>query len=202
MSKQPKAERSRGRSGRRVGTRAVRQRFLIVCEGEQTEPNYFRAFQVPGLVVKIEDVNERGRALIERAEQLREDDDYDQVWCVFDRDDLLPAQINDAHQRARQVNIHIAFSNQAFELWYLLHFDYHNTAITRDDYCERLERRLGRAYAKNSTAMYDGLLAQQPLAIANARRLLALYDPWRPAQDDPSTTVHHLVEELNKHRRP
>lgn len=54
MNKRPKGERRQGRSSRRVGTREVRQRFLIVCEGEQTEPNYFRAFQVPGLVVKIE----------------------------------------------------------------------------------------------------------------------------------------------------
>jgi len=46
------------------------------------------------------------------------------------------------------------------------------------------------------------LLKRQQTAITNARRLLALYDPWRPAEHDPSTTVHQLVEELNKHRRP
>jgi RloB-like protein len=201
VSRRPKAERRQGRRGRRVGTREVRQRFLIVCEGEQTEPKYFQSFQVPGLVIKTEDANERGRALVDRATQLREEDDYDQVWCVFDRDDLLPSQIGEAFQRARQVRISIAFSNQAFELWYLLHFDYHNVAITRRDYYERLERRLGRAYAKNSTTMYDLLIDTQPIAIANARRLLALYDPWRPAEHDPCTTVHHLVEELNKHRR-
>lgn len=202
MSSRQKTKRHQGRAGRRIGTRKVRQRFLIVCEGEQTEPNYFRAFQVPGLVVKIEDVNRRGRALVEKAEQLREDDDYDQVWCVFDRDDLLPGQINEAHQRAGQLGIGVAFSNQAFELWFLLHFDYHNTAITRRDYCERLEQRLQREYDKASPNMYELLLTQQPVASANARRLLALYEPWRPAEHDPSTTVHLLVEELNKHRRP
>lgn len=147
------------------------------------------------------DVNERGPAIVGRAEQLREGNDYDQVWCVFDRDDLLPGQINEAHQRARQLGIGVAFSNQAFELWYLLHFDYHNTALTRQDYAERLGRKLGHAYAKNHTDMYERLLPQQADAITNARRLLALYDPWRPAEHDPSTTVHHLVEELNKHRR-
>lgn len=201
MDKRPRVERNRGRSGRRVATREVRQRFLIVCEGEQTEPNYFRAFQVPGLVVRIKDVNQRGRALIEKAKQLREAEDYDQVWCVFDRDDLLPGQINEAHQRARQFSIGVAFSNQAFELWYLLHYDFHNVAITRDDYRTYLERRLGRVYAKNSHDMYELLRHRQPIAIANARRLLELYDPSRPDQDDPSTTVHRLVEELNKHRR-
>lgn len=38
MARKPGPERVRGRTGRRVGTREVRQRFLIVCEGEQTEP--------------------------------------------------------------------------------------------------------------------------------------------------------------------
>jgi len=57
MARKPGPERAHGRTGRRVGTREVRQRFLIVCEGEETEPNYFRAFKAPGLVVKIEDVN-------------------------------------------------------------------------------------------------------------------------------------------------
>lgn len=190
-----------GRSIRHVGTREVRQRFLIVCEGKQTEPNYFRAFQVPGLVVTIEDVNERGVALVHRAEQLWKEDDYDQVWCVFDRDDLLPRQIGEAMQRAWQIGMRIAFSNQAFELWYLLHFDYHNVALPRKDYRQRLEQRIGRTYAKNSTEMYNLLIDAQSTAIANAERLLMCYQPWQPADHDPSTTVHLLVQELNKYRR-
>ncbi len=55
--------------------------------------------------------------------QLRDEGDYDQVWCVFDRDDLLPRQISEALHYAQQGAIRVAFSNQAFELWYLLHFD-------------------------------------------------------------------------------
>lgn len=202
MNPRTRVKRQRGRQSRRIETREVRQRFLIVCEGEQTEPNYFRDFQVPGLVITVADTRERGRRLITRAEQLRNDGDYDQVWCVFDRDDLLPDQISEALQHAQQIDIGVAFSNQAFELWYLLHFDYHNTAITRRDYCERLERKLGRTYTKNYTGMYNTLLERQPAAIANARRLLAQYNHWQPAIHDPSTTVHHLVEELNRHRRP
>jgi hypothetical protein len=96
----------------------------------------------------------------------------------------------------------MAFSNQAFELWYLLHFDYHHVALTRPDYSVRLSQRLGRRYVKNSVGMYLFLFDRQPTAITNARRLMEIYDPWRPAHDDPSTTVHELVEELNKYRRP
>jgi hypothetical protein len=34
--------------------------------------------------------------------------------------------------------------------------------------------------------------------IGNAERLLAEYDPRDPERDNPSTTVHLLVRELNK----
>nr|WP_256439726.1 RloB family protein [Candidatus Chloroploca mongolica] len=94
-----------------------------------------------------------------------------------------------------------AFSNQAFELWYLLHFDFHHTAISRSDYGDRLARRLTHGYAKNDVQIYTLLYERQATAIANAQRLLACYNPWRPENDDPSTTVHELVEQLNRHRR-
>ncbi|MFQ3634004.1 RloB family protein [Roseiflexus sp.] len=201
-----KSERVRGRRGRIVGVREVRQRFLIVCEGSQTEPNYFRAFQVAGCVVEIQDTSRRGEGLIREAIRRRDGNEYDQVWCVFDHDDLQPHQIIEAIRLAEQSDINIAFSNQAFELWYLLHFDYHNTAMTRRDYCKRLDRylqeRLRRRYKKNSTDMYQCLLRYQQTAIDNARRLHQGYNPWSPVDADPSTTVYLLVEALNRHRRP
>jgi hypothetical protein len=68
-------KRHQGRRGRIVGRREVRQRFLIVCEGEQTEPNYFRAFQVPGVVIDIRSTNNRGLDIINKAIQLRTEDE-------------------------------------------------------------------------------------------------------------------------------
>lgn len=56
MSKSPHERRTRGRRERIQGVRTIRQRFLIVCEGEQTEPNYFKAFQVAGLVLEVKGV--------------------------------------------------------------------------------------------------------------------------------------------------
>lgn len=203
MTKQEgRIKRHQGRRGRIVGRREVRQRFLIVCEGEQTEPNYFRAFQVPGVVVDIRSTNNRGLDIIDKAIQLRTQDEYDQVWCVFDRDDLPNAIIHQAFNQARRENINIAFSNQAFELWYLLHFGYYNTAMTRNDYHLRLCKHLKCTYKKNSKDMYKVLLDRQATAIDHARRLYNQYNPWEPATADPSTTVHLLVETLNKHRRP
>lgn len=207
MSKQHRTEsRSRGRRQRRVGTRDIRQRFLIVCEGERTEPNYFKAFQTPGeVLVTVIGVGENTLQLIEIAQKkvAIEPGSYDQVWCVFDRDDSKADHIHCAIARAKELGYGVAFSNQVFELWYLLHFHYYNAAISRNTYCERLSRLLGYTYTKNSTDMYDDLQARQDEAMQHAQRLLNEYETWQqPVERDPSTTVHLLVAELNKHRRP
>ncbi len=195
---QRSASRERGHSQRAMANRSIRQRFLIVCEGERTEPNYFRAFRPAGLIVEIKGVARQALQLVERALELREANEYDQVWCVFDRDDVSAAQFNQALQLAKREGLRVAYSNEAFELWYLLHFHYYQTGIARQDYALRLAELLEQRYAKNSEIMYDLLLPRQEQAIQNARRLLSSYDPVQPAHDNPSTSVHLLVEELNR----
>jgi hypothetical protein len=191
---------SRGYSPRKVDTRDVRQRFLIVCEGKKTEPNYFRSFRVPKNVAEIDvkGVGENPSKLVESAQELKEQEEYDQVWCVFDRDDWPLEDFNNAIEKAQNQGFNVAYSNEAFELWYVLHFEFLNTGISRKDYLQKLSRLLNRRYQKNSAEIYDELLGKQPAAIRNAINLLNQYDPLIPAQDNPSTTVHLLVQELNK----
>jgi hypothetical protein len=62
-----------------------------------------------------------------------------------------------------------------------------------------LTARLGFPYQKNDPAMYDHLLHLQETAIKNAANLLNSYGNHNPAADNPSTTVHVLVKELNKY---
>ncbi|WGV24339.1 RloB family protein [Halotia branconii] len=191
---------SRGYHERKVNTREIRQRFLIVCEGEKTEPNYFRNFRVPKNVAEI---NVQGRGenpskLVESAKQLNKQDDYNQVWCVFDRDSWTKEDFNNAMINAEAQGFQVAYSNEAFELWYVLHFQFLNTGIPRSDYNKKLTDLLGRPYKKNSDTIYDELLEKQFIAIKNAENLLKQYVPHIPSQDNPSTTVHLLVQELNK----
>src|SRR5712691_5351267 len=84
-----------------------------------------------------------------------------------------------------------------FELWYLLHFHYYDAAMSRADYGNMLNNLLGMQYRKNRDDMYDLLRSRQVDAMRNAKRLLEQYNPSNPALDNPSTTVHLLVEELN-----
>jgi hypothetical protein len=191
---------SRGYSQRKVDTREVRQRFLIVCEGEKTEPNYFRSFCVPKNVAEIDvqGLGENPSKLVQSAKELKEQEDYDQVWCVFDRDSWTVEDFNNAIKNANAQGFKVAYSNEAFELWYVLHFEFLNTGIPRRDYLRKLTFLIGREYRKNSETIYDELFEKQSIVIRNAENLLRQYDPHNPVRDNPSTTVHLLVQELNK----
>jgi RloB-like protein len=134
-----------------------------------------------------------------RKEQAKEGPPYDQVWCVFDRDDFPVEHFQEAFTVAAENDIEIAYSNQAFELWYLLHFNYYNAAVSRASYIERLSKLLGHKYEKNSRTIYHELKEKQPDAIRNAARLLASYAMPEPEKNDPSTTVHKLVAQLNQY---
>lgn len=69
-----KKSNSRGYSPRKFDTRDVRQSFLIVCEGEKTEPNYFRSFRVLKKVVEvdIQGLGENPSKLVNSARELKE----------------------------------------------------------------------------------------------------------------------------------
>lgn len=184
---------------RRINFRDTRKRFLIVCEGEKTEPNYFRKFRVPSLVIDVFGEGYNTDSLVKITIKKKKEDSYDEVWCVFDRDSFPAQNFNNALILAQNNNISVAYSNEAFELWYILHFYYHDSATSRKEYEKILTQRLGFEYKKNNPDLYDYLLSRQSDAIRNAEKLLNNYYPnHSPLKDNPCTTVHLLVQKLNK----
>lgn len=147
--------------------------------------------------------------LVSEAERLSRSQEYDEVWCVFDRDSFPATEVNGACSRIAQLDklagrgrgrprFRVAFSNEAFELWYLLHFCYMDVAVSRSTYAERLERYLGRVYLKNDPQLYAILRPHQPTALRNAERLRAEVAGATPAETCPATSVDVLVTRLNE----
>lgn len=188
---------------RKVKTRSLR-RILIVCEGEKTEPNYFRCFPKNPLVFDDIDIHGTGYntiSLVREAIRLKMIADRDSkpfidVWCVFDKDSFSANSFNDAICLAYTNGIKCAYSNEAFELWYLLHFDYCDSALSRTRYKKMLTDRLNKTYTKNSLNMYKDLLAKQKNAIKNASRLFNLKKDLPYSQQNPVTTVYQLVKQI------
>jgi hypothetical protein len=187
--------------------------FLIVCEGEKTEPNYFRSF--PKQIGKmIFDIEFEGGGIstikvVEKAIKLRDNSKqkYDRVWAVFDRDSFSANSFNSAISKAEANGVFCAWSNEAFELWYLLHFQNRNTAMKREEYQKAIENAVNKKsgtpkklfiYKKNNTEMYALLqkLGNQDLAIKRAKKLKEEIEGKNFASYNPQTQVFQLVEEL------
>lgn len=157
--------------------------------------------------VQIEGLGDNTDSLVERAIAIKQegegkdDQRYAQAWCVFDRDSFPPNRFNRAIQLAESHGLRVAYSNEAFELWYILHFEYLQSGLLRDQYKEKLSRHLKKKYEKNSPTIYAELQPKQATAIRYATRLLESYPQPKPEQDNPSTTVHLLVQELIAFRR-
>ncbi|WP_227394387.1 RloB family protein [Jeotgalibacillus aurantiacus] len=183
-------------------------RFLIVCEGEKTEPNYFKSFKEMinqkkkhSVDIEIKGEGANTISLVKAAIQLKEqaNPDYSQVWCVFDKDSFTNEQFNEACQMAEQNDIFLAYSNESFELWYVLHFEYSQSALTRYQYVEKLKSYLGD-YKKNQKNIYELLNehGNQKMAFSYAEKLCENVKCESYARKNPSTTVHRLVAELQR----
>lgn len=196
---------------RREGVKELKVFFLIVCEGEKTEPNYFRSF--PGQVEEfVFDLQFGGGGIstikvVDEAIKLRDKSPqkFDRVWAVFDKDSFKDADFNTAIHKGEQNGINCAWSNEAFELWYLLHFQYRNTPMSRNDYANAIAKSVNDKqstksfrYVKNSKNMHTILkqYGNEDDAIRNAKRLHKIQTGTVYAQYNPCTTVYKLVEEL------
>ena len=197
--------RTRDTRGRTMDQRTIRPRILIVCEGGKTEPNYFLAFDVTN------DVYGRGLEtirVVEEAIRLNENEGpFDQIWCVFDRDGFPPDDFDNAIHKLESLSdqgFHAAFSNEAFELWYILHFEFLQSGISRDMYCSKLKEYLGGSYDKGDRDNYEKIQSRgsENDAIRNAEKLLAIHAEGTPySRRCPMTTVHELVKELRRVQR-
>ena len=131
--------------------------FLIVTEGQCTEPNYFRGLQrliqekLGGTVDVVElpliDVHGEGlatTALIQKTEDIvrRANVLYQNIWIVFDKDDFT--DFNQAVKESTEKGYHAAWSNQSFEYWLYLHFEYSDSALHRSQWCIKLNKMFER----------------------------------------------------------
>ena len=132
---------------------------------------------------------------------------YDRVWAVFDRDSFKADSFNSAILKAAANGIECAWSNQAFELWYLLHFHNRVTPMHRDEYKKAIETAINDKiknkkkpfkYKKNAPDMFNLLnkYGNQGQAIKWANDLNDNFSGANFANFNPATQVFKLVEEL------
>lgn len=200
----------KAREKRSYRSKPIRKKYLIVCEGEKTEPNYFESYKMllPRGLVELDIVGEGDNTLnivnkvIElRDLALKDGVIYDECWAVFDKDSFSNERFNSAVFLARNDSVKCAYSNEAFELWYLLHFEFYQNAMSRSVYNSLLSVHLREDYRKNSTDILQKLLkfGDENLAIERAIRLSEEFDGMNPASENPVTYVHLLIKSLRQY---
>lgn len=219
-----KREQSRKQYSRREDTINQRLLVMIACEGERTERLYFdelfRNLKSKHTISKLSCViaphnhtNPSG-VLDDLLGHVTPDgknhEDYEEKWIVIDRDEErtnggghTKQDFMNAIERARKYDVGIAWSNPSFEIWYLLHYEYRNSGIDRDEVTVRLSEHLERPYRKNDTALYSELEGKRDTAIRHANRLLKDIENMgiSPADANPGTKVVVLVEKLLEYGR-
>ncbi len=198
---------------RMLDEKIERQYFLVVTEGEKTEPNYFKGLtaELPDHLVAVEIIGEGANtisvveAAIKKREVRKNENllpNFDEVWVVFDKDDFPAKRFNGAIQLANNELIKLAYSNEAFELWYILHFQYLDAAVNRTRYIEILKGILGN-YQKNNAQMYQILKQKgdETKAILWAKKLFEELNIGNPSEEKPTTLVYRLVERLNDFKK-
>jgi len=190
---------------RKRAFRNPKERFLIFCEGKFTEVEYFKAFKLVTADIKAKNINEGDVwAFVRNAIRRRNDHPgYDQYWLVFDKDNTPNENFNRAIREGKKAGFQIAYSNRAFEYWFLLHFTKTKNKMSSSSLDNRLSQYLGFRYRHNqeiSKRMFDILLHKQEKAIQNARAIYKSFEPHSNiALEESSTTVFQLVEALNKY---
>jgi hypothetical protein len=198
--------------------------FLIVTEGEVTEPVYFdllrRDLKLSVVLIKVQpgDASDP-RHVIRTAAQLAKEQQrkarkgvlgtneplkFDHVWAVVDTDVAVRNHIwNDVQQLASARKVKLAHSTPCFEFWLLLHFDYTTRADLVDGAAAKsaVKHALGREYSTNEKTAKDAIatfLSKWPEAVGHAENVRRYHEDARtPKPANPSTEVDRLAHALN-----
>lgn len=201
----------------------VLKSFLIACEGECTEPNY-----INGLVKyqKQQHLIAAGTKVIIAKHQhsdpcgvitdlttMQNWQDYDEKWIVIDRDEVefkgkgfgghTQENFDNAIKTADENGISIACSNPCFELWIVLHFEYLQSAISRDDVQTKAKDLLNSVLEKNNQIKkVDEMKALTDLYLIlkdktdTARKYAAKLEENEKLKANPSTGVYRLLDAI------
>lgn len=194
--------------------REPKRRFILFCEGEKTEIEYFRAIAraCSSTLISVETHGGVGvpytiaQKAVERVKSLgltpksRKKDSYeegDQVWAVFDRDEH--PRFNEAVAKCEEQNVVVARSNPCFEFWLILHvqdFDRHEDRHAM----QKLLAQLRPEYDpdREKTPACDDLVKRVEAAERRAERGLRNRVTGGDPYGNPSTTVGWLTRAVRE----
>lgn len=196
----------RDKRRRNKQTLLPRKRYLICTEGK-SEAIYFAHYKSStGPVVISLDKSAHKVNLVRKAIEERDiriqvdefDEEIDEAWVVLDRDTdpsnrLDRSHFNQALKLAGENGMFVAYSNDAFELWFILHYQDLWASTHRDQLFKMLSKHRNKKYEKTED-LYGEINPFRSKAVQRATSLLR--PSHCPESANPSTTVHQIVAKL------
>lgn len=232
---QKNKEKTKADFKRATNNRALIDDVIIACEDSVSSPTYFnmmieqlikeKKITQDSIIIVPHDGSTHPTSVLNNLKTYKNSygktyKNFKHKWIVIDRDSPRvnggghsAEDFNNAIINAKKSKIKIAYANDSFELWYLLHFEYRTTAIMRDKIVEYVIEKLKEKephkftnltkenikQANYTKLIFETLLLFQSIAIENAKKLFASYgETLEPQKDNPSTTIHQLVLLLNE----
>lgn len=198
-----------GSFDRPQGKKEPAKRYLIVCEGSKTEPNYFKEMR-HALRLRTTKIEICGKecgsdpvSVYKYAAELYDNEAdvrYDAVYCVIDKDshknlDKALKLIADKGE-----NFNAILSDPCFEVWLLLHHSAHSKSFiatprkSAGELVLSLLRKHDKIYAKGGSGTWTRYSGMLSMAMVNSKALYKSAE--RSGNFNPSTKMHELVEKL------
>ncbi len=184
--------------------------WLIFCEGEKTEVNYLNSLEhflnsklndKFSVKFKIEPIGKNAIETTNKAIKYikKADNIFENVFAFFDKDDLSGEQFNKSIFKCNNTNIEPIWSNESFELWYLLHYINIQSAISRNDYENKLTENMDKEYKKESKEMFSLTYKNLEKAYIRCKKLQAEQEKETnsPSKMNPNTQMNKFIDKVN-----
>jgi len=193
---------------RHTAFKSPKKAELIVCEGSSTEPAYFEALkrelQLHAVRIHVmspedsEPINIVEFAITKKKKGIAPGIPYNKVWCVIDVETPPHRTLDNAWEKAANVNgLELILTNPFFEYWFLLHFEKITTPFNKDKDLHDILQKFHPSYKKTRIG-FGILYPHTETAIRNSKEVLK--EKYNDAADlrgcNPSTHVHKIVEYL------
>jgi len=191
---------------RRPPVLPIRDKVIVICSGE-TEEIYFNFYknkhknELKNISIKVV-AHKKSNPLAVVQAALSQKSDYNEVWAVFDKDDFT--DFDEAIILALDNGINCAFSNEAIEYWFFLHFENKTGAMSRNLLNVELEKKLGFEYDKGAETIQKIcgkinsklLVAEERAKVGHERHIVNSGD--KPSGWCSCTTIYALTKRLRE----
>jgi len=179
------AKRKHLNTGRPRGVRGPRKkRYLVVTNGEVTEPEYFAGLEkeLGDVSIEVRHYRRDPSALAIMASDLKTkerrtssgvhfDDNYRQVFVVNDVDDFTPSQFQKARRTCYEAGMEFIVSNPCFEVWLVDHLTQCPDTFDDAKTVEQKASELGIVGgSRNKHVVYSRIWGKLEDACVNARK--------------------------------